>query len=458
MTKDVKQQGAARCKAENFQELLDLETVDVPPSLRIDSNPDVGDDDVPISNYIAREMHEKEKARLWPRVWQMVCREEDILNAGDYTVYDCGDDSVIVMRGKTGQINGFINSCLHRGRTLLANSGCVKRIRCPYHGFRWDIDGGFAGMPCQWDFQHADEQDWCLPKVALDCWGGFVFINIDGQAGPLQDYLGVLPDHFQHYHLEDAFKGVHVQKVIGCNWKVAHEAFLESYHSVATHPQILPFTADANTQVDTFCDHIARMITPMEVASPHLGSVSQEEIARHSLESSGRMAESSAENIELPEGMSAREYIGELNRAAFSEASGEDLSSATLSELQDAILYDVFPNMQVWAGYFGNIVYQFRPNGDDHESCVFDVRLLLRAPPEQGPVPGVPIHRLGDDEPFTNAEELGVLGSVFDQDMGNLPYMMKGLKASKKGTVTLASYQESRIRHLHKTLARYLES
>jgi len=69
----------------------------------------------------------------------------------------------------------------------------------------------------------------------------------------------------------------------------------------------------------------------------------------------------------------------------------------------------------------------------------------------------VPIHRLTDEESFSDAEELGALGPVFDQDMGNLPYMMKGLKASKKGTVSLGSYQESRIRHLHNTVNKYLE-
>jgi phenylpropionate dioxygenase-like ring-hydroxylating dioxygenase large terminal subunit len=457
MENNGRQQGSARCSAVTFQELLDQETVAVPEWLRCENNPDVGDDDIPISNYTSGEVHEQEKERLWPRVWQVVCREEDVLKPGDHYVHDCADDSIIVVRDDSDQIRAFVNSCLHRGRALFTENGNAQRIRCPYHGFSWGLDGSFQGMPCEWDFQHAQDREWVLPEVATDTWGGFIFIKVDGEAGPLRDYLGVLPEHYRAFELQDAFKGVHVQRVIQCNWKVAHEAFLESFHSVATHPQILPFTADANTQYDVFGDHISRMITPMEVPSPHLKGVSEEDIVRSSLESSGRMAESSAEGVELPEGESAREFIGEMNREAFSVASGQDLSSATMAELQDAILYDVFPNFQVWAGYFGNIVYQFRPNGDDHESCIFDVRLLLRNPPEQPDQPGVPIHHLADDEPFANAEELGALGGVFDQDMGNLPHMMRGLKASRKGSVTLASYQESRIRHLHNTLSKYLK-
>ncbi len=169
------------------------------------------------------------------------------------------------------------------------------------------------------------------------------------------------------------------------------------------------------------------------------------------------MAASDAAGVSVPEGTTARQFIGEMNREAFSAASGQDLSQVTLAELQDAILYDAFPNFQVWAGYFGNIVYQFRPNGDDHESCIFDVRLLLRSS-EGERTPGVPIHVLKDEQCFSDAEELGALGPVFDQDMGNLPNMMKGLKASFKGAVSLASYQESRIRHLHTTLKKYFES
>ena len=48
------------------------------------------------------------------------------------------------------------------------------------------------------------------------------------------------------------------------------------------------------------------------------------------------------------------------------------------------------------------------------------------------------------------------MGPIFDQDMGNLPFMLKGMRASKKGAATLANYQESRIRHFHETLNVYL--
>jgi len=54
--------------------------------------------------------------------------------------------------------------------------------------------------------------------------------------------------------------------------------------------------------------------------------------------------------------------------------------------------------------------------------------------------------------------ELGVLGDVFEQDMGNLPYVQEGLKASKTGEVNLGDYQEIRIRQFHQTLEKYLKA
>ena len=87
----------------------------------------------------------------------------------------------------------------------------------------------------------------------------------------------------------------------------------------------------------------------------------------------------------MPEGLTARSYIAETNREMFSELIGEPLDQATQSELEDAILYMLFPNTQVWIGYNGNIVYRFLPNGDDHNSCIFETMILMRHP--KGTVP-----------------------------------------------------------------------
>lgn len=438
-----------------FQRLLEQETVPVPAHLAA-SNPGFGDEDLPVERYTSHEFHRLEAERLWPKVWQFVGREEQIPKPGDHLVYDIVDHSIIVLRGDDGVIRGFHNSCLHRGRALRSGDGCVGQLKCPYHGFTWDLRGRLESIPCAWDFKHLKREELELPQVRVESWAGFVFINLDPDAPPLLEYLDVLPEHFKEYQFERAVVLAHVRKRIPCNWKVAQEAFMESMHTRATHPQIMTFTGCVDSQYDMYGDNLSRSVTPMAVVSPHLEGVSEAKTLYDILEGSGRMASSDAEAYTLPEGMSARQYIAEINRELFGQAAGVDLSQATIAELVDAILYSVFPNTQIWSGWGANIVYRAIPDGDNHESCIYDAIVLGRYPEGQPCPPTAPVHVLGDDEPFSAAPEIGALGPVFDQDMRNLPHMMKGLKASKKGTVSLASYQESRIRHHHLTLDKYL--
>lgn len=459
MTSNPKQQGGTvRCEGTSFQDLLDFEEVDVPAYLRENTCEYMGDEDIDMARWIAREFHDKEAEKLWPKVWQMACRADDIPEVGDHHVYEVVNQSVIVTRTSENTIKGFINSCLHRGRILRDEDGHVKEFKCPFHGATWSLDGEFQGIPCQWDFKHFDDKDMKLPQVKVDTWGGFVFINFDENAISLEEYLAPMPDHFSRFPLHDYYKAVHVQREIQCNWKVGTEAFMESFHTVATHREILTFTGDANSQYDTFGENISRSVTPMGTPSPHLSGVSEEDVMRDILELSGRMALSSSEGQLLPDGVTARKYVAETNRKLYEEASGEDLSDATMAELEDAILYSAFPNFQVWIGYHGNIVYRFIPNGDNHDSCLFDVMILLRHPKGTEKPPSVPVNKLAPDQSFTVAEELGALGPVFDQDDGNMPAVQKGMMASKKGRVSLASYQESRIRHLHQTIDKYLNA
>ena len=97
----VKQQGAARCDGLSYQDLLDDETVEVPAYLRENTNPYMGDEDIDVARWISRDFHEQEKQKLWPKVWQMTCREEDIPEVGDHHVYEIVDQSIIVTRTVT---------------------------------------------------------------------------------------------------------------------------------------------------------------------------------------------------------------------------------------------------------------------------------------------------------------------------------------------------------------------
>ena len=416
---------------------------------------------VSAERYTSREFHEREKARLWPRVWQMACREEDIPQPGDYTLYEIVDHSFFLVRQQDGTIKAFYNSCLHRGRMLVTHPGSTQQFRCPFHGFTWTIDGRLKEIPCRWDFPDVKDEHCALPEARVESWGGWVFLNMSADAVPLAEYLGPLPQHFVEWGLDHSYIGVHVARVVASNWKATLEAFSEAWHSADTHPQILPYTGDTNSQYDHWPEypHVDRMITPFGVPSPYLeGKVSEQEIfdALMSMPGGGGRRGSPVQ-MAVPPGTTGRALVAHLMRGACSTAYGADMSHAPDAELLDAILYNVFPNFVPWGGYGPSLNYRFRPNGDDHHSSIMEVMILMRHPKDAPKPPSAAVHWLAPEEPWTNAPQLGPLGPIFDQDMGNLGFVQRGLKASAGKRVLLSRYQESRLRHLHELIDQYLE-
>jgi len=456
VTDDTVDRHGARSPGESYQDLLDKESNPVPDSLRDNTNPYLGSENLSVDRYLSREFHDLEVEHVWKRTWQAVCRETEVGKPGDTHVYDITRFSIIVTRTESGELKAFKNACLHRGRQLVDKTGNYQDLRCPYHAFTWGLEGNFKGAPCKWDFPHVDGDNFGLPEVQVDTWGGWVFINMDRDAVPLKDYLGVLPEHFERWKPENGYKMIHVEKVIPCNWKVGWEAFIESYHAVATHPQILPYTSDADSQYDVWGDHISRTITALGVPSLHLKNLTDQDVADTMLGVSAMVARPT--ELQVPEDMSAREFIGKLNSDSFSENHGRDLASfATNAERMDSILYSVFPNFAPWAGFHPNITYRFRPNGDDHTTALMEIMVICQLPEGAERPEDVPVRRLGENELFSEAPELGEsLGTIFDQDLFNMPMIQKGMHNVESRELVLANYHEVRIRHFHQTLDKYI--
>jgi phenylpropionate dioxygenase-like ring-hydroxylating dioxygenase large terminal subunit len=452
----LEQQDRPRSPGPSYQDLLDKETNPVPDSLRDNTNPYLGSENISVERYLSREFHEKEIEHIWKRTWQAVCRETEIAEAGDTFLYEITRYSVFVARQRDGSLKAFQNACLHRGRQLVDENGNFEKFRCPYHAFTWDLDGSFKWAPCKWDFSHIKDEEFGLPEVQVDTWGGWVFINMDPDAQPLHEYLGILPEHFERWKPENGYKMVHVEKVIPCNWKVGWEAFIESYHAIATHPQILPYTEDADSQYDVWGDHVSRTITALGVPSFHLKDVTDQDVCDSMFGVSAMVAR--PDHAKVPEGMTAREYIAERNSEEFSKNHDQELADfATMSERMDSILYSIFPNFAPWAGFHPNITYRFRPNGDDHTTALMEIMVICQQPTGADRPKDVPVRRLGEDELFSEAPELGKsLGTIFDQDLFNMPKIQQGMHNLRSGEVVLADYHEVRIRHFHQTIDKYI--
>ena len=98
---------------------------------------------VPGARYTSRAFFDLEMERLWPRVWQVACREEEFPYSGDFLDYTIGDQSILIVRSDDEDIRAFFNACPHRGTRLASGVGsfATSQIRCRYHGWRWDLEG-----------------------------------------------------------------------------------------------------------------------------------------------------------------------------------------------------------------------------------------------------------------------------------------------------------------------------
>ena len=442
-----------RSSGPSWQDVLDQDSRHVPEFLRSESPYLNGFDDIPKDRYISREWHEKEKACLWSRVWQFACREEHISEVGSYIVYEIADQSYIVARVSEDEIKAYPNVCLHRGRLLKTYDGRCSEFRCPFHGFAWHLDGRLKHIPAELDFPHLEtrSEDMILPEVKVGIWAGFVFINPDPQAESLQEFLGEeIQRQFERWDLENRYVQAHVSKIVNCNWKIANEAFSEGFHVNATHPQGMSYTGDPQSQVDIW-GNTARNISPKGIPCPLLPyTPSEEQMLRDALD----VRDGEPLPIPFEEGETMRTALSRAGRERFRKTFGDRVDDLTDAEFLDAWVYTVFPNFMPW-GAFNRIFYRFRPNGDDHESCIFEIFYLTPFSGERPP-PAAET-KLGPDDPWTDAEELEKLAMVAEQDTFNMQRVHQGLKVLRREGILLSRYQESIVRWRQDLLQEYVE-
>jgi phenylpropionate dioxygenase-like ring-hydroxylating dioxygenase large terminal subunit len=447
-----------RCPGPSAHDIIRADSTPAPDALLRESPVHLGSAPIDLDVYTSRTVAQAEHDHMWSKVWQWACREEHVPEAGDYVVYDIGDRSALIVRGDDGGIRAFYNSCLHRATQLKpeATMGMSQQIRCPYHGWTWSLEGNMTDLPCAWDFPDIDPTNLPLPQIRTGLWGGFVFLNFDDDAPPLEEYLGPLADHFTQWPLEDRYVEVHVRKRLPANWKAAQEAFLEAYHILETHPQSIKTAGDANAVYDVFDRHVSRFIHTAATPSPHVPDAerpSEAEILDLLLARKfpGEAVPS------IPEGERARDVYARFMQAHLGEQYDHDFTQYSIAETIDSIEYSLFPNAFFFPGMQYPMAYRFRPDGDDVNSTVFDL-LFLRPVPANGrrPPPAEPFDLDVDDSYSLVPGISQSMADVYDQDTGNLAAQTRGIRASHTTTQNLGVYQESRIRQMHATLAAYL--
>lgn len=215
--------------------------------------------------YYSDEFFAFEQERLWAGSWACVGYECQVSQPGDILNVQCGGDSILVVRNKAKKLNGFYNVCRHRGAQLVKEAATrCSVIRCPYHSWGYSLDGQLLGAPYfqgldipasaaeQFRLRAEEEGTFCksdygLLKVDIESWGGMIFCNMSGDAGPLSDWLGDLPERFCRYPLGELQLARRKSYEIKANWKLVAENFMEYYHLPAVHPELC--------NISGFADH-----------------------------------------------------------------------------------------------------------------------------------------------------------------------------------------------------------
>ena len=173
------------------------------PWTRVPERYRLGDAFVPKGRYLDVEFLQLELERVFPRTWLMACRLEELPGVGSYVEYRIGDRSVLIVRESTESIRAYHNACRHRGTRLATGRGRVGSIICPFHGWRWNLDGSIKLLLDPEEFTPRSDDDLGLQPVRCELWGGFVFINMDPEAPPLLDYLDPIPSVFAPFQFEN---------------------------------------------------------------------------------------------------------------------------------------------------------------------------------------------------------------------------------------------------------------
>jgi nitrite reductase/ring-hydroxylating ferredoxin subunit len=417
---------------------------------------------VPKRRYTAPEFARLEQDRLWGRVWQIACRDEELAAPGDFVEYEIGDQSILLVRGEDGGIHGLRNACLHRGTRLGADRGCFGdgEIVCRYHAWRYALDGRLVHVVDAHEFPELPE-GLCLPRVRVDSWGGFVFVNLDEGAGPLLDFLAPVPDWLGAYHLEDMRLRAQLSTILPANWKCVVDAFNESYHVQGTHPQILAWTDDVSIAYEQAGNHARygrlagarRELRP----SPRLGldddSYDEGEILAALVGGLGG-AFLGDERALVDELRGAGLARGELlpayqqRRMELLARRGLDVSGFTPDQMTSAEDVFCFPNV-VGPIYPGSaILFRARPHGLDPNHAIHDTWVLEWPRPDEERPPAK--RRFAAD--WTARD----WGEITTQDYETIAEVQIGMRSDGFDALRLNPHQEANLLHMHHVIDRYL--
>ena len=193
---------------------------------------------IPAPWYFDERIAALERASVFSSTWQVVGRTDQVRDNGQFFTAELAGEPLVVARGEDGHLRAFYNVCRHHAAAVVTEpQGCAKQFRCPYHGWTYGIDGALKGMVEFDGVCNFDRAKNGLVPIRVDTWENFVFVNLDGRAAPLRDFLGVVPELVAPLHLANKLRFFDRRiYTLNCNWKVYVDNYLDGgYHVPHAH-------------------------------------------------------------------------------------------------------------------------------------------------------------------------------------------------------------------------------
>jgi len=193
---------------------------------------------IPAPWYFDSRIAQLERDSVFASNWQVVGRLDQVKEPGQFFTIDVNEEPLVIVRSDDGKLRVFYNVCRHHAAAVVPEShGSAKQFRCPYHGWTYGNDGALKGMVefegvC--NFNRADNG---LIPVRLDAWENFLFVDLEGNAAPLQEFLGKVPELVAPLQLSEKLHFFDRRiYTLNCNWKVYVDNYLDGgYHVPHAH-------------------------------------------------------------------------------------------------------------------------------------------------------------------------------------------------------------------------------
>lgn len=227
-----------------------------------------------------------EQEGVLARTWQFAGHISQLENPGDYFTCEVAGESLICLRDRDGTLRSYYNVCQHRAHQLVQGAGNTRVLVCPYHAWTYELTGGLrAGLNTQ-SVEGFDRSDICLTSVRIEDFCGFLFVNLDADAAPMDEWFPNVRAELSAYvpQIADLKPLEWVEIPEACNWKVSVENYSECYHCSLVHKTfatgiIKPETYDIQPQGyclrhTTECQNLDSMSYPIDLSVPHAGEYS----------------------------------------------------------------------------------------------------------------------------------------------------------------------------------------